>query len=118
MAGTIHFAYLPARRDGGTWAAMGCLFAIFAGLFPRLAVFIIWVARPALVSAAFHTWIWPLLGLIFLPFTTLMYVILYVPGVGLRGADWFWIAVSVALDLFHWIGTATQRRQIPGYPRG
>ncbi|MER6574359.1 hypothetical protein [Nonomuraea sp. NPDC001023] len=76
------------------------------------------MARPALVSAAFHTWIWPLLGLIFLPFTTLMYVILYVPGVGLRGADWFWIAVSVLLDLFHWIGTASQRRQIPGYPRG
>ena len=40
---------------------MGCLFALFGGLFPRLGVFIIWVARPALVDAAFHTFILPLL---------------------------------------------------------
>jgi uncharacterized membrane protein YvlD (DUF360 family) len=30
---------------------MGCLLALFAGLFPRLGLFIIWVARPALVDA-------------------------------------------------------------------
>src|SRR4051812_12200957 len=59
---------------------MGCLFAIFAGLFPRLALFIVWVAKPALVSAAFTTWLVPLLGIIFLPFATLMYVILFIPG--------------------------------------
>ena len=56
---------------------MGCLFAIFAGLFPRLGLFIIWLARPALVDAAFDTFIWPLLGIIFLPFATLIYVLLY-----------------------------------------
>jgi hypothetical protein len=55
---------------------MGCLFAIFAGLFPRVALLIIWIARPARVDAAFDGWIWPLLGLIFLPFATLIYVIL------------------------------------------
>ena len=32
---------------------MGCLFAIFAGLFPRLGVFVIWLARPVLFNAAF-----------------------------------------------------------------
>jgi hypothetical protein len=31
------------------------LFAVFAGLFPRLALFIVSVARPALVAAAFCT---------------------------------------------------------------
>jgi hypothetical protein len=51
---------------------MGCLFALFAGLFPRLALFIIWVARSALVDAAFHTFVLPLLGIIFLPFATLI----------------------------------------------
>jgi hypothetical protein len=29
---------------------MGCLFALFAGLFPRLALFILWIARPARVD--------------------------------------------------------------------
>jgi hypothetical protein len=64
---------------------MGCLFALFGGLFPRLALLIFWIARPALVDAAFNTFILPLLGIIFLPFTTLIYVIVYVPGVGLTG---------------------------------
>ena len=59
---------------------MACLFALFAGIFPRLGLFIIWVARPARVDAAFDSWIWPLLGLIFLPFATLIYVVLWTAG--------------------------------------
>jgi hypothetical protein len=81
---------------------MGCLFALFAGLFPRLGLFIIWVARPALVDAAFDTFILPLLGIIFLPFATLIYVVLYTPGVGLSGWGWFWVILAVLLDIGHW----------------
>jgi hypothetical protein len=45
----------------------GCLFAIFAGLFPRLAVLLIWLARPVLFTAAFGGFfLWPILGIIFL----------------------------------------------------
>jgi hypothetical protein len=90
---------------------MGCLFAIMAGLFPRLALFIVWVAKPALVAAAFSTWIFPLLGIIFLPFATLMYVILYVPEIGgLTGWGWFWVIVSALFDLAH-LATSVARRQ-------
>jgi hypothetical protein len=96
---------------------MGCLFAIFAGIFPRLALFIIWLARPALVNAAFHNWLIPLLGIIFLPFATLMYVILYTPGIGLTGWEWFWVVLAGLLDVSHWAASATQRRAIPGYRR-
>ena len=32
---------------------MGCLFVLLAGVFPRLALFIVWVARPNLVNVAF-----------------------------------------------------------------
>ena len=79
---------------------MGCLFAIFAGLFPRLGVLFIWLARPAYFSAAFGGfWLWPLLGVIFLPFTTLMYVLLWSPGVGLVGLDWIWLLLAIVLDL-------------------
>jgi len=93
---------------------MGCLFAIFAGLFPRLAVFIIWIARPKLVDAAFDTWIIPLLGIIFLPFATLMYVILYTPGVGLVGWEWFWVVLAAVLDIAHWTATIARRRELVG----
>jgi hypothetical protein len=37
-------------------AHLGCLFAIFAGCFPRLATIFIWLARPTLFSNAFGGW--------------------------------------------------------------
>ena len=93
---------------------MGCLFALFAGVFPRLALFIVWVARPARIDAAFDTFLLPLLGIIFLAFATLMYVLLYTPSRGLTGGDWFWIAIAALLDIGHWGAGATQRNQLPG----
>ena len=95
---------------------MGCLFVMFAGLFPRLGLFMLWIARPNMVDAAFDTFIWPLLGIIFLPFTTLMYVILYQGG-GLSGFDWFWIGLAVLFDVGHTVTAYSQRRQMPGYPK-
>jgi len=96
---------------------MGCLFALFAGLFPRLGLFIVWIARPRLVDAAFDGFLLPLLGIIFLPFATLMYVILYTPGVGLTGWEWFWVVVAGILDVVHWGASITQRRALMGSPR-
>ena len=93
---------------------MGCLFAMFAGLFPRLALFILWIARPARIDAAFDTFLWPLLGIIFLPFATLMYVLLYTPGRGLIGWDWIWVGIAALLDIGHWVAGASQRNQLPG----
>jgi len=92
---------------------MGCLFAIFAGGFPRLATLFIWLARPVYFNTAFGgSWFWPLLGIILLPFTTLMYVLLWSPGVGLIGFDWFWIVLGVLLDLGHMgsVGYANRNR--------
>jgi len=94
---------------------VGCLFALFAGVFPRLALFIIWVARPVLVDAAFDTWLIPLAGIIFLPFATLIYVVLYTPGIGLTGWGWFWVVLAGLMDVGHWVASASQRRSIPGY---
>jgi hypothetical protein len=93
---------------------VGCLLALFAGVFPRLALVIVWVARPKMVDAAFDTWILPLLGIIFLPFATLIYVILWQTG-GLAGFDWFWVILAAILDLGHWGASYTQRSQAPGY---
>jgi hypothetical protein len=93
---------------------MGCLFALLGGLFPRLALLIVWIARPVLVDAAFNTFLLPLLGIIFLPFTTLIYVIVYTPNVGVVGFDWFWVILAVLLDISHWSASYTQRNQIPG----
>ena len=37
------------------------------------------------------SWFWPILGIIFLPFTTLMYVLLWTPVNGVGGFDWVWL---------------------------
>ncbi len=96
---------------------MVLLFAIFAGFFPRLATLFIWLARPARFDAAFSSWIWSVLGIIFLPFTTLMYVILWSSS-GLTSGDWFWLIIAIFLDLSHYAsaGTAAKQQMAPAAP--
>ncbi|HEY7073367.1 MAG TPA: hypothetical protein VH479_24790 [Acidimicrobiales bacterium] len=93
---------------------MGCLLALFAGAFPRLAVIIFWITRPERMDFIFTSFVWPVLGIIFLPFTTLIYILLYQDIQGVTGWDWFWIGLAVLLDLSHWAATASQRNQMPG----
>jgi len=93
---------------------MGCLFVILGAFTPRLLFLIVWIARPAYVDAVFDTFIFPLLGLIFLPFTTLLWVLLDAPPVGVEGFDWFWIVLAVLMDLSHYAGAYTQRGSYSG----
>jgi hypothetical protein len=88
---------------------MGCLFLIGSALAPRFVLLVIWVARPAVVNTVFDTWIVPLLGLIVLPFTTLLYLILAAPPFGMSGFDWVWIVIAACLEFAH-IGSAYERR--------
>lgn len=55
---------------------MCCLFLSLMFFGPRLAFFVYWLlpVGRAKVILAFDTWLWPILGLIFAPWTTLMYV--------------------------------------------
>jgi hypothetical protein len=95
----------------------GCLTGIVAG-FSRIALLMAWFARPVMMNAAFGSFIIPCLGFLFLPFTTLMYVIL-IQGVGkIQGLDWLWLVLAVIMDLAS-IGAAgaANRNRIPsGYP--
>jgi hypothetical protein len=95
----------------------GCLNAI-VGSFSRIFLLFYWLARPVQMNAAFGGFILPCLGFLFLPFTTLMYVLL-VQGVGgIQGLDWLWLALAVVLDIAS-IGSIgyTNRDRIPaGYP--
>jgi hypothetical protein len=79
-----------------------------------LAFLIWWLIRPLYIDSVFKGWIWPLLGLIFLPWTTLMYV-LVAPG-GVVGFDWIWLALSVLADIAMYGGGGYGNRdRIPGY---
>jgi hypothetical protein len=93
---------------------MGCLLALMGAFAPRLLFLFIWIARPAYVDRVFDTFILPLLGLIFLPFTTLMWVLLDPSGID--GGDWLWILLAVLLDLSHYGGAYGQRDQVRRRP--
>ncbi len=96
---------------------MPCLFAMFAAFFPRIGTLFIWLARPKLFGAAFSgSWLWPILGIVFLPFTTLMYVILWSPVVGLSTWDWLWLILAAVMDVMHWVQLYyNNRNRYPGY---
>ena len=79
---------------------IGCLLALFAGIAPGLPLMFSF-ARPDRMDLIFTSFVWPVLGIIFLPFTTLIYVLLSQPGTGVTGWDWWRIALAVALDLAH-----------------
>jgi len=94
---------------------MACLFALGAAFFPRLALLFIWVFTP-LVNRAFDTFSIPLLGLVFLPFTTLMYVFSYIPGYGLTWWGWLFVILGIFLDMGAYGGSAAANRtRMPGY---
>ena len=94
---------------------MACLFAILAASFPRLALLFVWLFTP-LIHRAFDTFLVPLIGIVFLPFTTLMYVFAYIPGIGLTGWGWVWVFLGVLLDMAAYgSSVATNRERVPGY---
>ena len=93
---------------------MCCFFTTLVLLGPRAANIIWWIINPTRWNLAFDSILWPILGIIFLPWTTLMYVIVF-PG-GVVGFDWFWIVLGVIMDVAKWAQIANNRRGIPGYP--
>jgi len=89
----------------------GCLFAGLAATFPRIGLLIVWAFTNWVNIAFDDNWFWPLLGLIFLPFTTLLYVFVDVATIGdINLGGWLLIALGALLDISHWAQIVTNRR--------
>lgn len=95
---------------------MCCFFTALFFLGPRAAILIWWLINPARWALAFTgSFIWPLLGFLFLPWTTLMYVIVAPVG-GVTGFDWIWMALAVLADISMYAGGGYGNRdRVPGY---
>ena len=94
---------------------MCCFFASLLFFGPRLAFLVYWLLAPIRVSAAFadfnFPWLVSLLGLIFAPWTTLMFVLIF----PMNGFDWIWIGLAIGADIVSYIGGYHNRQQVPGY---
>ena len=90
---------------------MCCLFLLLLSLGPRFAILAMWLFGNR-VDFAFGSWVWPLLGLLVAPWTTLMWLVVF-PG-GIEGLDYLWLGFAVAFDLFTWFGGGyTNRNRMP-----
>ena len=87
---------------------MGCLLVLLTGFFPRLGLLIVWIFTNEVDRAYDSFWV-PLVGLIFLPLTTVIYV-LVAPG-GLTGFEWLLIIVAFLIDLGAYGGGIFGRRR-------
>ena len=94
---------------------MCCFFSTLWLLGPRFAFLIYWLIPYGRlkIDAAFDTWFWPFLGLIFLPWTTLMYTMIF-PVVGF---DWVWLGLGLLADLSAY-GAGAARRKDASFYRG
>jgi hypothetical protein len=98
---------------------MCCAFLSLVLLGPRIFGAFWWIFQPARWQLAFGNlfsnglwWIWPMLGIVFLPWTTLMFVIVS-PG-GVVGWDWLWIGLMLVSDIASYTG-GIGRKRLPGY---
>jgi hypothetical protein len=81
---------------------------------PRMAILIWWLIAPIYVGAAFDKWFFVILAWLFIPWTVLMYLIIY-PG-GIVGFDWVILILGILADLASYSGGVWgNRNQIPGY---
>ena len=77
---------------------IGCLLTLVISLAPRLVLLFLWLFTYR-VSQAFEGILLPLLGFLFLPFTTLAYLLVWNPGEGVSGAAWLLVIGGMIFDL-------------------
>jgi hypothetical protein len=105
---------------------MCCLVTTLLLLGPRLAILVWWLmdsarfnvfnAKPWPLNLPFPFWVWPLLGAIFVPWTTLAYLVVS-PG-GIVGSEWLWLALGFLIDLGSHLGGGYRNRdRIRSYRR-
>lgn len=88
---------------------MGCLIALLALIGPRVALFFVWVTTN-FVDRAYDNVIVPVLGFIFLPWTTLVYALAY-NGHGLSPLGWFFVILAFLADLGSHAAAARERQR-------
>jgi hypothetical protein len=99
---------------------MCCLVTILLLLGPRIGLVGWWFMEQARfrlafggpawpLPAAWPYWVWPLAGALFVPWTTVAYLLVF-PG-GIVGLEWLWLGLGLLLDLGSPVGGYRNRRR-------
>jgi hypothetical protein len=93
---------------------LGCLLAFGLAVAPRFFLILAWLFSSRWPIVWQGDFLVPLLGIIFLPYTTIMYMLVWTIT-GIQGWDWIWILLGLFLDLTQWAQSAARRKEVPGY---
>jgi len=74
-----------------------CAFALVLAGAPRLAFLLWWLLAPTRINATFDSLLIAILGVVFLPWTALMYVVV-LPG-GLSVVNWIFLGLALVVDI-------------------
>ncbi len=105
---------------------MSCCATVILALAARVALVLWWLADPQRFNLAFKDWVlpgiaaipawlWAVLGGIFLPWTTLAYLLVF-PG-GIVGYEWIVLGLALLIDLTSHGGNYHHRRRVLVYRR-
>ena len=90
---------------------MPCLIALFALIGPRVAL-VFTAIFSNMISRAIDEWWVAFLGWLFLPWTTLAYVVFYDLGTGreVQGIEWFLVGLAFVVDISSYLGGRRARK--------
>jgi hypothetical protein len=89
----------------------GCLIALAAALSPRFALFLTWIFTDRIPRAFDDSWLFPILGFFFLPWTTLAWAFAWAPVGGVTGFGWFIVIFAFLIDLGTYASSDRARRE-------
>ena len=97
---------------------MPCFIGCLALLFPRIAIILVWLFGNNYLQNAYVTTIWPVLGFIFMPLTTLAYAWAWHTGTGsVSGLGLAVVVIAVLIDLGTLGGGASHKKVRTYYVR-
>ncbi len=94
---------------------MFCLAVILFFAGPRIAGIIWWIFDPGRWDDAFGSILWPILGLVFVPWFTVAFV-LVAPTGSVTVFDGVVLVLALMLDFASFFGGYLRRQSVPGYP--
>lgn len=87
---------------------MCCIVSLMGLIGPRVAFVFAWIFTRQ-VNQAFDGFLVPLLGLIFLPWTSLLWAIAYAPGTQVKGIGVVIVVLGALLDVSSYVGGRRSR---------
>ena len=90
---------------------MCCAIAVLGILGPRALIVFWWLVEPARWGVTFNDQVLlPVLGFVFLPWTTIMYVLFWAAG-GLEPLGWLFVVLGLVADIGTYGGGAFGNRE-------